>query len=209
MEKCRFMTRYSKLISYYKATVVEGYVEKHHIIPKCQGGTDDFDNLVALPPRVHYLAHYFLWKAYPQDNRLSHAFSMMSVNNKHQHRVMNAKLYELSKIARSNALKGKPRSEETKAKMRKPKTLEHKIKLLGNTNASGGKGKKHLKQRTLEHTKNQVKSRSWYDDQRKKETALLIEKYRQEFMSSNLTRKQFAELHNISYVTVKRYLRGL
>jgi hypothetical protein len=102
-----------------------------------------------------------------------------------------------------------PHSKETKAKMRKPKTLEHKIKLLGNTNASGGKGKKHLKQRTLEHTKNQVKSRSWYDDQRKKETALLIEKYRQEFMSSNLTRKQFAELHNISYVTVKRYLRGL
>jgi hypothetical protein len=40
----------------------EGYVESHHIIPSCLGGSDDKDNLVFLTAREHCLAHLLLAK---------------------------------------------------------------------------------------------------------------------------------------------------
>lgn len=36
-----------------------------------------------------------------------------------------------------------------------------------------------------------------------------IEKYRNEFIESNLSRKEFADLHNVNRTTMKKYLRGL
>lgn len=47
-----------------------GYSEKHHIVPKCLGGSDDKFNLVVLTAREHFLAHYLLTKIYP-DNFIS------------------------------------------------------------------------------------------------------------------------------------------
>ena len=41
------------------------YYEKHHIIPRSLGGTNDLNNLVLLTAREHYLAHYILTKIYP------------------------------------------------------------------------------------------------------------------------------------------------
>jgi hypothetical protein len=85
------------------------------------GGTNDPSNIVCLPPRAHFLAHYFLSKAYPKNRKLMHAFAMMFVVNPYQSRRMNSKLYEIAKAARSNALKGIPRPEWVKEKLRKPK----------------------------------------------------------------------------------------
>lgn len=39
-----------------------GYVEIHHIIPRCLGGSDKMENLVALGAREHCLAHLLLAK---------------------------------------------------------------------------------------------------------------------------------------------------
>jgi hypothetical protein len=40
----------------------EKYFEKHHIIPRSEGGSNKKDNLVELPPRAHHLAHLCLIK---------------------------------------------------------------------------------------------------------------------------------------------------
>lgn len=40
------------------------YVEIHHILPRCLGGTDDPSNLVVLTGREHYVAHKILLKIY-------------------------------------------------------------------------------------------------------------------------------------------------
>lgn len=56
---------------------------------------------------------------------------------------------EETKIKIRNTVKGRTKSESTKQKMRKPKSLEHKKKLLGNQNAKGSKswlGKKHTEE---------------------------------------------------------------
>ena len=208
MAICRFSNRYDKLITYYKTNITEGYVEKHHIIPKCLDGSDDFVNLVALPPRAHYLAHYFLWKMYPSNVKLAHAFAMMAVNNPYQHRVLNGKLYELSKLARSKALKGKKLSEEVKQKMRKPKALSHRLNLIGNTNAKGNAGKKYMI-RSEEHRKNLAASQKWYHEQRTSEKKEIVDYYRKEFSESVITRKEFAIKHSVNYTTMKKYLTGL
>ena len=47
--------------------VLDGYYEKHHIIPKCLGGKDILENYVLLTFREHIIAHKLLLKIYPKD----------------------------------------------------------------------------------------------------------------------------------------------
>lgn len=56
-----------------------GYLEKHHIVPKCMGGTNGVNNIVRLTPEEHYLAHQLLVKIYPENRQLIHAAVMMCI----------------------------------------------------------------------------------------------------------------------------------
>lgn len=47
-----------------KAQTLTGYVEKHHIQPRCLGGTNEPDNLVRLTAGDHFFAHLLLARAY-------------------------------------------------------------------------------------------------------------------------------------------------
>ena len=81
------------------------YSEKHHIIPRCLGGSDDKENLVILTAREHFLAHYLLTKIYPDNYKLIDAFRMMGVINENegQKRYINSRLYESKKKLFSKA----------------------------------------------------------------------------------------------------------
>ena len=72
---------YTKLIGRAKNRKFEGYTEKHHIIPKCMGGTDESENLVDLMPEEHYVAHQLLVKMYPDNVSLIYAANMMCVSS--------------------------------------------------------------------------------------------------------------------------------
>jgi hypothetical protein len=63
-------------------SIIEGYKEVHHIIPKCIGGNDSVDNLVVLTPEEHYVAHQLLVKIYPGNIRLVRACDVMSKDTK-------------------------------------------------------------------------------------------------------------------------------
>jgi hypothetical protein len=56
---------YDELISRARMREAAGYVERHHIVPKCIGGDNSPDNLVTLTPEEHYVAHQLLVKIYP------------------------------------------------------------------------------------------------------------------------------------------------
>lgn len=56
----------------------EGYVEHHHVIPRCMGGGDEPDNLVALSAREHYVAHLLLAKEHPNKAELWITISFMT-----------------------------------------------------------------------------------------------------------------------------------
>lgn len=53
---------YFKIIESAKAFQPASYIEKHHIIPKCFGGSDDQDNIVKLSAKQHYVCHLLLTK---------------------------------------------------------------------------------------------------------------------------------------------------
>jgi len=40
------------------------FIDNHHIIPRHEGGTDDPDNLVKLPRKLHQEVHYRRWLVY-------------------------------------------------------------------------------------------------------------------------------------------------
>lgn len=71
---------YTDLIEKARKRTIECYTEMHHIIPRCMGGTDDRENLVALTAEEHYLAHQLLVKIYPKNPKLIYAANMMCVN---------------------------------------------------------------------------------------------------------------------------------
>jgi hypothetical protein len=87
------------------------YYEKHHIIPKCVGGTDVIQNLVLLTAREHFVVHQLLTKIYPNEHKLVFALRRMCSNNNTKHK-RNNKEYEWirKRIAKESSLMQKGKS---------------------------------------------------------------------------------------------------
>ncbi|CCI88722.1 phage-associated homing endonuclease [Yersinia phage phiR1-RT] len=107
-----YLKHYNLLITRANSRTLEGYTEKHHIIPKCMGGTDDVKNLVILTGAEHYIAHQLLCKMHPTNHKLAHALKILmgsrNYNNK-QFEWVRKKAVETSKIFHT----GRKRSKET------------------------------------------------------------------------------------------------
>ena len=115
------------------------YHEKHHIIPKCIGGTDEESNLIDLYAREHFEAHRLLALENPENEKLGFAWWIMSTKSSktNDRYELTAEEYEEAKIALSAAqsktkkeifadkqnhpMYGKTHSDEAKAKMSKAK----------------------------------------------------------------------------------------
>lgn len=80
---------YNDLVSRGKARVLDGYSEKHHIIPRCVGGTDDPTNIVELTAEEHYVCHQLLVKIYPDNIGLLRAAMFMSASGVRAKRIGN------------------------------------------------------------------------------------------------------------------------
>ena len=68
---------YNQLINRAKTRILNGYKERHHIVPKCIGGTNTLDNLVLLTAREHFIAHKLLCEIYPTIKGIQLAFWAM------------------------------------------------------------------------------------------------------------------------------------
>ena len=97
----------------------EEYHERHHIIPKCMGGTNKKDNLIDLFAREHFIAHKLLAQENPNNDSLVYGWTCMAfIKNNHQERYeITAEEYEKAKIALSALAKGKQLSEEHRKKI--------------------------------------------------------------------------------------------
>lgn len=100
-----YLKIYTSIIDHAKKYPSSGYVEQHHILPKCLGGSDDDSNLVLLSARQHYLCHWLLAKHH-NTKKLWGAFAMMTVASTRHQRIKNSKLFERARIARSKASSG-------------------------------------------------------------------------------------------------------
>lgn len=129
---------YTTLIDRATRRVSEGYVEKHHIVPRCLGGTDAKENIVNLYPEEHYLAHLLLCKVNKGNQKLLYAAMNMTTGSMINNGKRNNKAYGWLRrqyaesmsgdnnpnrrdpeIQKKAALKrvGQKRTEETKVRM--------------------------------------------------------------------------------------------
>lgn len=82
------------------------YIENHHIIPKCMGGSNDKQNLVPLTGREHFIVHWLLHRIYPENHKLGVAFFRSSkVNHVDRQFTPSSRAYEEARIAQSRASK--------------------------------------------------------------------------------------------------------
>jgi hypothetical protein len=95
---------YDNIIRRGQERKLEGYSEKHHIIPRCLGGSDEIANLVSLTPEEHYLCHLLLVKIYPNNIRLVKAAMFMVSSNNNLKR--NNKAYGWLKRQYSDYMRG-------------------------------------------------------------------------------------------------------
>lgn len=107
------------------------YTETHHIIPKSLGGTDDYDNLVCLTAKEHYVVHHLLTKMTStliERGKMWNAFFLMHAKGKGQDRYYTARSYSYAKeqmaeykrcsmLGENNHYYGKTHSDKTKQKM--------------------------------------------------------------------------------------------
>ena len=125
-----YTKHYELLVSRARGRILEGYSERHHIIPKCMGGTNDPSNLVSLTAEEHFLAHQLLMKIHPREPKMALAVSMMCMKSPASQR--NNKMCGWLRRAFSEAQKTKvrkPRAKETKPRKKRVLSEEHKAKI--------------------------------------------------------------------------------
>jgi hypothetical protein len=91
-----YQKHYNYLVERAKDRNISGYTEKHHILPKSMGGSNDNDNLVKLSAREHYIAHLLLHKIHGK-SETAYALWMMqckSHNNDGRPHIKNSRMYE-------------------------------------------------------------------------------------------------------------------
>lgn len=112
------------------------YKERHHIIPKCMGGSDDEENLVYLYAREHIVAHKILTEIYPDHSGVWDAFWQMCNCDKYDDFVT-PKEYELARIKHSENMSERWKGENNpmnrfpeKNPMKRPEVVKKMVESL-------------------------------------------------------------------------------
>jgi len=132
---------YFSIIERAKIRTLEGYVERHHIIPSSLGGENGTTNKVKLTAREHFICHLLLVKMLPTGkarNKLVWAAGRMAFAANGQwsgvkYRSKSSKLYEMVRKQLAEAARGSnhpqfgkkkgPMRKETKAKLSNARRL--------------------------------------------------------------------------------------
>lgn len=117
------------------------YYEKHHILPRCMGGTNNKENVVKLSAKQHYICHKLLTKMVRNNSHRTKMYfalhRMIYSNSKNMLRYFpSANQYEKLRIIHS---------KNVSELMSKPKTKQH-IKNIIKANKKRVKGKTLVEQ---------------------------------------------------------------
>jgi hypothetical protein len=182
---------YDSLVQRGKNRKLNCYKERHHIIPKCIGGTDDKTNLVDLTPEEHYVAHQLLTKIYPDNIKLVRAACMM-IPNRPSNKLYGWIRRRLSTV-QSISYKGKGNSQfNTKwvfHEMFGPKKID--CNLIEEYLQQGWfSGRKHK----IDHVK---KTRVYVTDEERKQNEILYREYYKLYNTYGF--EKFVEITNYKY----------
>lgn len=111
-----YISVYNQLVQRALNREVIGYTEKHHIVPKCMGGTNKKNNIVPLTAREHFLAHRLLTRIYPNIRGVWYALIAMGRISDFK-----SKIFSSEREKAANCRKGTKYTEVSKLKMSKAK----------------------------------------------------------------------------------------
>lgn len=126
----------NKHLSRAAAKQLYGYVEKHHIVPKSIGGTNDASNLVYLSGRQHFVAHKLLVKFTNSQDKYKMLEAIATFNNNTKRQlVLTGRDVEL--IRKANSIASSIRNKGNQHwKLRKEISDEHRQFLSEKSTAS-------------------------------------------------------------------------
>lgn len=87
--------------------------EKHHVVPKCLGGSNDKSNIVFLTPKEHFFAHKLLVRIYPNNRGVWFALIAMGRLSEFKSRI-----FASERVRAREMRRGFRYSDEARAKMR-------------------------------------------------------------------------------------------
>lgn len=92
----KYTKTYFRIVASARARLVEGYAERHHIIPKSLGGTNDQNNLVRLSAKEHFICHLLLLRMTQGTNRIKmlRAVQAFGISKKAGKRKLTARQYQ-------------------------------------------------------------------------------------------------------------------
>jgi len=110
--KSKYSTWYYRIVENAKNRICisDQYYEKHHIIPKCLGGSNDKENLVHLTAREHFICHILLIKMVDENVRgkMGYAlFRMKTLSKWHSGRKINSEDFSYVRKIMTKATSGK------------------------------------------------------------------------------------------------------
>lgn len=106
--KNKYTALYYKIVDRAKTRLkLEGYIERHHIIPKCAGGSNKNDNLAGVSFREHWILHHLLLKMV-DDKRLKSKmyYAFCRMHNGGNGQKINSRAYERIKRANRHLCSG-------------------------------------------------------------------------------------------------------
>ena len=102
---------YNQIVERAQTRQLEGYKEKHHVVPKCMGGNNDKSNLVDLTAREHFICHRLLCEIYPNNDKLLYALWLMAIGKQKPKSLdefkLSSRVYETIRLSFINKITGK------------------------------------------------------------------------------------------------------
>lgn len=161
----KYTKKYYQIITKAKNRKIQSYIEKHHVIPKSLGGSNDKNNMVSLTAREHFICHWLLIKMTTGESRykMLYGLRIMTMNNKQQERYhtrITSRIYEkykieFNKVASVLAKNRPPVSEETRKKLRKAFYENTKI---NSVEAIEKRRQKRMGHEVSESTRNKIRN---------------------------------------------------
>ena len=94
-----YLNRLIKLLNHFILIEPEDKLiayHQHHIVPKSKSWKPEWkkvkDNLLKVPAKAHYVIHHLMWKAFPKDYSMMHAFERMVNSKRYDYKIL-AKTY--------------------------------------------------------------------------------------------------------------------
>ena len=164
---------YMSITGRAKTRLIEGYTEKHHILPKSLGGDDSVENIAVLTAREHFICHLLLTRMVVgrERHKMFKAARMMAITSSSgQHRYkITSKIYSILKtdpelpietrqkmsVSQKNrfantvgTFSGKTHSEETKQKIRMSRIGKKDSEITRLNKSKAGKNKPPITEET-------------------------------------------------------------